>query len=213
MHTRNKRTAMLSAVGLPMAMAMLWTTGVAGAHGGDSSQVHACVVPASGAIHIVEPGQSCAKNETALDWTREGGRTYSAGSGLALSADNQLSVIGAPWSGLTGVPLGFADGIDDDASAEVAQLEQDLASGSVTILGSSIMTGSVSAAQLAGEYRDHDLNPSTIDVESIVGAVTSEKIADGTISARDLNSELVVRLRELESRVAALEAEVAVLKG
>jgi len=39
--------------------------------------------------------------------------TYSAGSGLALSGTT-FNVTGAPWSGLTGVPPGFADGIDNE---------------------------------------------------------------------------------------------------
>jgi hypothetical protein len=41
--------------------------------------------------------------------------TYTAGSGLALTG-NEFSVIGAPWSGLTSVPVGFADGTDDTGS-------------------------------------------------------------------------------------------------
>jgi len=41
--------------------------------------------------------------------------TYTAGSGLAL-VGTEFSVTGAPWSGLTGVPAGFADGIDDAGS-------------------------------------------------------------------------------------------------
>jgi hypothetical protein len=39
--------------------------------------------------------------------------TYLAGTGLALSGTT-FNVTGAPWSGLTGVPPGFADGIDNE---------------------------------------------------------------------------------------------------
>lgn len=93
-------------LGLPVMIGMLSTTGRASAHGGDSSQVHACIVPASGNIRIIEPGQSCHQNETALDWTRNAGRTYSAGVGLALSAENVFSVTHVPWRALTEVPSG-----------------------------------------------------------------------------------------------------------
>ena len=41
--------------------------------------------------------------------------TYSAGSGLHLDGTT-FSVTGAPWSGLTGVPTGFADGVDNDTT-------------------------------------------------------------------------------------------------
>jgi len=41
--------------------------------------------------------------------------TYTAGTGLSLSG-TQFSVTGAPWSGLTGVPAGFADGVDNDTN-------------------------------------------------------------------------------------------------
>jgi len=41
--------------------------------------------------------------------------TYTAGTGLSL-AGTQFSVTGAPWSGLTGVPSGFADGTDNNTT-------------------------------------------------------------------------------------------------
>jgi hypothetical protein len=47
--------------------------------------------------------------------------TYTAGSGLDLTG-TQFSVTGAPWAGLTGVPAGFADGVDDTAIGSCWQL-------------------------------------------------------------------------------------------
>jgi len=41
--------------------------------------------------------------------------TYTASTGLALNG-TEFSVTGAPWSGLTGVPAGFADGVDNDTN-------------------------------------------------------------------------------------------------
>ncbi len=199
--TPRRTRAVLVGLGVSATMGMLWTTGLASAHGGDASQVHACVVPASGTIRIIEPGQSCRQNETALDWTRDGGgTTYTAGTGLTLSAGNQFSVTGAPWSGLTGVPSGFADGIDNDGSSA---LRADLAAGSVVIDGNSIKAGTIRSVQLAGS--DGDSDPSIPGEQPILGAVTSEKIADGTIEARDLSLALLQRIADLEARVAALE--------
>lgn len=202
---RNRRTrAVMLVCGITTAVGLLWTTGLAGAHGGDSSQVHACVVPASGTIRIIEPTESCRNNETTLDWARSAGGTYSAGYGLALNG-HEFSVIGARWSDLDGIPAGFADGVDNDGSA---QLRSDLVSGAVVLHGGSLQSGSIHALQLAGEYTDHDLNPSTPPVQSIAGAVTSEKILDGTISPRDLSSDLMQRIEALEAQVAALQQQI-----
>jgi hypothetical protein len=197
------------ACGITTAVGLLWTSGLAGAHGGDSSQVHACVVPASGTIRVIQPTESCRSNETALDWARSSGGTYRAGYGLALNG-NEFSVTRVDWSDLDGIPSGFADEIDDDASTEVDGLRSDLAGGALSIVhGSSIQSGSIRALQLAGEYTDDDFNPSTPPVQSIPGAVTSEKILDGTISARDLNSALMQRIEALEAQVAALRQQNA----
>jgi hypothetical protein len=202
MHVRVK-LAVLVGLGLPV-MAMLATTGLAGAHGGDPSKVHACVVPASGTIRIIDPGQSCYKNESPLDWTLNAGTAYSAGLGLALSPGNEFSVTGAPWAGLTGVPAGFADGMDDNGADQVAQLRRDLSSGGIT--SGWISDGTISAADLAG-------TDSSDPAKVVVGAVTSEKIFDGTVQSRDLDRELIDRLRTLEDTVAALEVRVAAIEA
>jgi hypothetical protein len=205
--SRGKRRAILVSLGMPMMIGtLLWSTGLASAHGGDTSQVHACVVPASGTIRIIEPGASCRENETALDWTRNAGAAYSAGFGLDLSAANEFSVTGAPWDGLTGVPAGFADNDDDDGSLLVNELRSDLSTyGSGVIDGGSIKPGTIRTVQLAGKDFDDPSTPAEDD--RAPGAVTSEKIADGAIDARDLSSALLQRIEALEARVAALEAE------
>ena len=43
------------------------------AHGGDSGLVHSCVNESSGTIKIVEPNETCANNETSLDWNASPG--------------------------------------------------------------------------------------------------------------------------------------------
>ncbi len=78
----------------------------------------------------------------------------------------------------------------------MAQLKGDLANGAsnISIDGISIRPGSIREGQLAGSD-----NPDQI----VIGAVTSEKIADGTVGARDLDAALLQRLEALEAKVVA----------
>src|SRR4051794_40293305 len=96
------------------AALILASVTTAGAHGGDTSLVHSCVSKKDGSLRIVGANHGCSKGETPLDWSRDGAgsTTYTAGPGLTLNG-TEFSVTGAPWSGLTGVPTGFADGTDD----------------------------------------------------------------------------------------------------
>jgi hypothetical protein len=103
-----------------MAMGLLAGPGSAAAHGGDNTKIHGCFGASNGKIDIVGANEACKKNDTALDWPAvDTNTTYSAGSGLALSPSNVFSVTGAPWGGLTGVPAGFADGVDNVGSSHV----------------------------------------------------------------------------------------------
>jgi len=98
------------------AAALAIGAGPAGAHGGDTALVHSCI-GGGGNVKIVAADESCKKNEVALDWARNAGApgpTYSAGSGLSLSSANEFSVTGAPWGGITEMPAGFSDGVDDE---------------------------------------------------------------------------------------------------
>lgn len=177
--------------GIAAVATILLTSSLASAHGGDTNTIHACVIPSSGTIRIVDATESCSKNERALDWAKgnTAGATYSAGSGLALSATNEFSVTGAPWSGLTGVPTGFADGEDDNGAGQVAALRTELSDGGI-VGGTAgwIRDGSISAADLAGSYAGGN--------EVVVGAVTSEKIMDGTIQARDIGFGAITTSRQ-----------------
>jgi hypothetical protein len=42
------------------------------AHGGDTSKIHACVKNSNGTLRIVGANDTCANNETALDWNIQG---------------------------------------------------------------------------------------------------------------------------------------------
>lgn len=177
-----------------------------------STTIHACKVKSSGALRIVGANATCKDSEVKLTWNVMGprgyrgyqgdrgdrgyrgyrgytgeqglqgvpgtpgekgdkgdpgdpgapGPTYSAGTGLTLS-NNEFSVANAPWSALTGIPAGFADGVDNDGGT-ASNLQ---------------CTSCVQGAELAGEY-------DWSGVQSVPGAVTSAKINDGAIEARDL---------------------------
>ncbi len=45
---------------------------VASAHGGDATQIHACVNPGNGTIYMVAPDEACGPNQVALDWSIQG---------------------------------------------------------------------------------------------------------------------------------------------
>ena len=57
---------------LATGLAALGVTSLAGAHGGDTSLIHACVNNSSGTIKIVGANDECKKNESALDWNQTG---------------------------------------------------------------------------------------------------------------------------------------------
>ena len=226
------------------AAVLAFGAGPAAAHGGDTALVHSCVGD-GGNIKILAAEESCKKNEVALDWARDGGAgggtTYTAGAGLSLSPANEFSVTGAPWSGLTGVPAGFADGVDDegpaltwgnltgipsdlldgddDGGAAVNALRTELAtddgapnqpgdpvsfskikdltsaSGDGRITGSFVRDESIEGQDIRnGTLTASDLAGSDAAGDIVVGAVTSEKIMDGTIQARDLASGVLDRI-------------------
>jgi len=64
----------LGLAGLLLALLSLFAFNVVVilAHGGDTTQIHACVKAGSGNIRIVGANDVCASNETALDWSIQG---------------------------------------------------------------------------------------------------------------------------------------------
>lgn len=242
------------------ALALATSAGTAIAHGGDTTKIHSCIVPSSGYAQIVGPSDTCSKNHRAQDWSAfDTNTTYSAGSGLSLSG-NVFSVTGAPWSGLTGVPAGFADGVDDigstrwsdltgipadlldgddDGSAGLSELLRRLASddgtpnesddlvsfskikdlesaagGRIlssfiqngTIQDQDVAAGAITSAKLAGEYTQ--TYPEVI--ETTPGAVTGEKIKDGTIAGRDLGNVVTVATQAVDPVPVAAGTRAAV---
>ena len=105
------------------------------------------------------------------------------------------------WNNLEDVPVSLQDG--QVSLDELADLSNNIAS-------SHIKDGTVTAADLAGEYSQVGSGPAQ---ETIAGAVTGEKILDGTIEERDLSSALAQRLADLERKVTDLENKVAALEA
>lgn len=62
---------LLSFFGVGLLGAIVGTV-IVSAHGGDVTKIHACVKTSTGTIHIVGANDTCAGNETALDWNIQG---------------------------------------------------------------------------------------------------------------------------------------------
>ena len=102
----------------------------------------------------------------------------------------------APWSGLSGVPAGFADGIDDGGTGTVTSVASGtgLTGGPITGSGTlAIATAGVGTAQLANDAVDASkLAANAVDTAALVDAnVTTGKIADDAISAAKLANNAV----------------------
>lgn len=179
------------------AAALAIGAGPAGAHGGDTALVHSCIGN-GGNVKIIAADESCKKSEVALDWSRDGGAgggtTYTAGAGLSLSPANEFSVTGAPWSGLTDVPDGFADGVDDEGPA--------LTWGNLTGIPSDLLDGDndgsaavgAFATQLATDDGVPDQPGDPVSFSKIKdltsasgdGRITGEYVRDGSLTGADL---------------------------
>ena len=181
-------------VGSLLVATMTIAVPTAAAHGGSAALVHSCTNP-SGNVRLVGANEACKGNEQAVDWAAaDTNTTYSAGSGLALGAGNVFSVTGAPWSGLTGVPAGFADGVDDVGNAtpnwsDLVGVPADLLDGDDN--------GSAAVAGLKTQLATSDGTPNeATDLVSFTkikdltalgdGQITTTFIRDGTLLGADI---------------------------
>jgi hypothetical protein len=89
----------------------------------------------------------------------------------------------APWSGLTGVPAGFADNTDNDSGGTVTSVSAGtgLSGGAITGSGTiGIANGGVTGLQLAA---------AAVGTPQLAnGAVTSEKLANGAVGLAQVNT-------------------------
>jgi hypothetical protein len=127
------------------------------------------------------------------------------------------------WSQLFGIPSGFDDGVDDVdggaaadlicasacvSDAEIAGVSANKIQGYISpdqlaggIGGQLIGDGSLTAADLAGEYDAQDR-------EIQLGAVTGEKILDGTVAFRDLSSQVLQRISPIVANSTAGDVSI-----
>ena len=187
------------------AAALAIGAGPAGAHGGDAALVHSCIDNA-GNVKIVAATATCKQNELPLDWARNAGAagpTYSAGSGLSLSPTNEFSVTGAPWGGLSDVPAGFADGVDNEGP--------DLTWGNLTGIPSDLLDGDndgsaavgALATQLATDDGVPDQSGDPVSFSKIKdltttsgdGRITGEFVRNGSLTAGDLAERTITGSR------------------
>lgn len=182
-----------AAIGCLLVATMTGATATAAAHGGSTALVHSCANLSSGSVKIVAPNEVCKSTEQAVDWPAvDTNTTYSAGSGLALSAGNVFSVTGAPWSGLTGVPAGFADGVDNVGGAnwgDLVGVPADLLDGDDD--GSAAVTGL--KTQLATSDGTPNESGDLVSFSKIKdltalgdGQITTTFIRDGTLLGADI---------------------------
>ena len=201
------------------ALALAGSAGTAIAHGGDTAKIHSCIVPSSGYAQIVEPNDTCAKNYRAQDWSAvDTNTTYSAGSGLSLSG-TVFSVTGAPWSGLTGVPAGFADGIDDVGSmrwSDLTGIPADLLDGDDD--------GTAGLASLLSQLGSDDGTPNeTDDLVSFSqlkhlgsaagGRILGSFIQDGTIQGQDVAAGAITSTNLAGTYTESIETTAGAVTG
>jgi hypothetical protein len=94
MHIRKNTWA---GIGLTVGL-IVGGTSWAGAHGGDSTQIHACVAARGGAVRVVGPDESCKRGETPLDWNITGPAGIDGRDGT--DGQSVLSGAGAPATSL-----------------------------------------------------------------------------------------------------------------
>ncbi len=82
---------------LLLVAAILAGAGIASAHGGDTTLIHACVNKDSGGIRIVGATSHCLRSEVPLDWNKEGPPGPSSLSVVLRETSRQLTL--APGTG------------------------------------------------------------------------------------------------------------------
>jgi hypothetical protein len=140
----------------------------------------------------------------------------------APEALNAARASSAPWSGLVGVPVGFADGIDNNSGGTVTAVTAGAGLSGGTITGSgtlSIATGGVTLAMLAQDSVDGsrvvdgsvgaaEIAPQSVGAGHLApNAVDSPGIADGGVSTVDLADGAVNASKLAAGSIAAVHID------
>lgn len=170
LHTR---AALVIAV--TAAVVISTTTLAAAHHAADDDQLHACVTKADGQLRLLQAGGACRPNEMPVQWS-SGSDGLEAFKAALKASDSTWGDTGlVHWSNLFALPTVLADG-----EVHFSELTGGLEGGP----GGQLRDGTITGDDLAGHYGPVNGSPDL--VEHIMGAVTGEKIADGSVETRDL---------------------------
>ncbi len=179
------------------AAAVLTTASLAGAHGGDGTLIHACVVSGSGNIRIVEANSECRNGETPLDWVRDGLGDLEAIEAALLA---RIEAVESRTSDL-------------EASASALDVRATELETTVADLVTGVAGLEIDVAEFATRADELDADVAALDVRA------TELEADITaIETRttDLEASVVVlnaRAGDLEDSLAALAVRVTALEA
>ena len=197
-------------------VALVSTGSLVSAHGGDSNAVHACIVPSSGYLRVVDASADCKKGETPIDW--------SLGSGLAagsVTGQGNNLVASQPGGALALETVGRANIVA--GAIDTAQLADNAVTASK--LASALLADLVTEAELEAEL-GAAVGPGTITGEGdnvqrvnpvgelalgtvgganlVDGAVGTAALADNAVTATKLAAALLADLVTEQELTAAL---------
>ena len=114
----------------------------------------------------------------------------------------------APWTGLSGVPVGFADGLDNDSGGTLTQVSAGagLSGGSITTIGTlAIANGGVTATMIAsGAVGAAQIASNAVDAARIVDdSVGAAEIGANAVGASELASNAVDTAAIVDANVTA----------
>ncbi len=118
----------------------------------------------------------------------------------------------APWSGLTGVPAGFADGIDNSSGGTVTSVSAGagLSGGPITASGTlSIANGGVVNAMIAGDAVDaaRIVDDSVGSAEISANAVTANELANNAVDTTAIVDANVTRAKIAPAAIGAAQID------
>ncbi len=119
----------------------------------------------------------------------------------------------APWSGLTGVPAGFADGVDNDSGGSVTSITaaSGLSGGTITGSGTiGIANGGVGSTQIAdGGVAAVDITPDSLGAAQLAtNAVAAAELADNAVDTNAVQNLAITQGKLATGAVGAAQLAV-----